>query len=494
MDKPPKLMKPASVLKSSKKSSSETVTKKELRKKIDFTQWLNDSIDDNKKEAVHSNISRLEKEFQGLASEIVVALTEQFSKPTSKFKIERLPLNYLKSFENKINNPYFLVTILFHQSTELSRQNEILKKLTHMTLNEEIVEYFYKKIENFGGSIGFDALWNRILESNLIQHEIWKLHQLRLLSVGMSYQVKIKQPLEVFGGLEFARAEFQELDKSRQMKIFRNLFECDIYSFVVFSFTIYGDSLAEKDFNEVVSETSDEVLFTFFDNRNKFSGSRLENFERKFITPLLKSRIDKIMNFESLLPFVLRRPQFSGLITDDTLIRAVSRALKSTDDLAGVFADKRVQDLSDTVTELELENRKIKDELLSVFAANEALRARENDLEKAIFNYENLLRSQIKMENSESEVMTLNAKIELVRDFVTNFDHLLDDSNGHQLEKSLQKLGISRVGFAGEKFAWNSELCESLTGLEIQEGTVVKSGYSWLHEDKKIVLRRVTLR
>ena len=100
----------------------------------------------------------------------------------------------------------------------------------------------------------------------------------------------------------------------------------------------------------------------------------------------------------------------------------------------------------------------------------------------------------MKSENLGSDAMSQTAKVEVIKSLVEGLDHLLQNSEGFMLERALQKIGILRLGDPGSTFTWDSELCETLTGVSMENGIVVRSGYTWLHGDKKIVIRRVLLK
>ena len=90
--------------------------------------------------------------------------------------------------------------------------------------------------------------------------------------------------------------------------------------------------------------------------------------------------------------------------------------------------------------------------------------------------------------------MALSAKAEVIKSLVESLDHLFLGADGIQLERALQKTGITRSGLPGQEFAWDAELCETLTGEAMDSGIVVRSGYTWLIGEKKILIRRVLLK
>jgi hypothetical protein len=200
------------------------------------------------------------------------------------------------------------------------------------------------------------------------------------------------------------------------------------------------------------------------------------------------------MRFEDLLPFVLKQSYFSHLIPADTLSRAVTRSFKRDDEYSKLLGDIRVDQLNGKLEDLVGENTQISIELASEESLNKEQEKRIRDFEAAVGNYEASLRSHMKTENLGSDAMSQNAKADLLKTLVESLDHLLQGADGFQLERALQKIGVMRLGEPGSDFAWDSEVCETLTGAAMENGIVVRSGYTWLNAEKKVVIRRVLLK
>ena len=245
---------------------------------------------------------------------------------------------------------------------------------------------------------------------------------------------------------------------------------------------------------QIISKRNVDVLLIFLKNRQALSGPWLENFEKHFIAPLLKTTLDTIMRFEDLLPFLINQSLFSHLLPAETLTRAVARCFRRDDDYSELLRDKRVALLENSVKLLSDENTKILIELAGEKARVQEQEKKIRDFEVAIDSYEARLRSQMHSENLGSDAMSQNSKIELLKSIVEGLDHLLQGEGGFQLERALQKVGVSRLGEPGTDFSWDSEVCETLTGEAMDSGIVVRSGYTWLNSGKKLVVRRVLLK
>ena len=64
----------------------------------------------------------------------------------------------------------------------------------------------------------------------------------------------------------------------------------------------------------------------------------------------------------------------------------------------------------------------------------------------------------------------------------------------NEILQILEEHGIEMVGRVGQKIRWNSQICESLTGGEISEGLVVKTGFTWFDGKEIVPLRRMLLK
>ena len=70
---------------------------------------------------------------------------------------------------------------------------------------------------------------------------------------------------------------------------------------------------------------------------------------------------------------------------------------------------------------------------------------------------------------------------------------LTSDAQG-EVSRILEDYKIEKVGNVGQKIRWNALICESLTGEEIFEGIVVKTGFTWFDGKEVVPLRRMLLK
>jgi predicted RNase H-like nuclease (RuvC/YqgF family) len=200
------------------------------------------------------------------------------------------------------------------------------------------------------------------------------------------------------------------------------------------------------------------------------------------------------MTFDAVLPFAKYLDYYRTLALEEWLVRAVKRSFGRGDDLAQLLSDKRVPELS---RELEtMRSRNIENE-----TSNRELKAKVKQLEtqvaeykQAVENYENRLRESMRAEASSTSADLSRTKAEVIKSVIESLDGILDGPQGSDLERSLQRLGISRLGKTGSDYVWDTDTCETLLGDAIETGIVVRSGYTWLDGSKKVLIRRVLLK
>lgn len=480
--------------KSSKKKTTEKKLIKSVEQQLDFSKWLEMYASGVQLEKLNVAVPQLNSEFRNIAFELVVAISGKAEKPTSKFRIEKLPIDFIRLLRTKISNPFFLIAILCNSITEIEVKKLIITDLSKIKFDKNDIEYLLNKIAAIKDLNMQQIIWNDFLTTGILAQENWQDHQLRFLLWGFSHGLLISKPIETIIGLRSASDQFKSLDTPVRNKTYKKLLELDILTFLAFLLHISSESFSTKFVEQIIAKKNMTVLLTFLDNRQSFAGPWLDSFEKLFIAPILRTTLDSIMHFEELLPFIIKQSYFVHLIPADTLSRAVTRSFKRNDDYSKLLGDIRVEQLYRKVEDLSDENVRILGEITAEKSRILEHEKRIREFEIAIDNYETRLRSQMRSENIGSDALSQNAKAELLKTLVESLDHLLQRDDGFQLERALQKMGITRLGEPGAEFAWDAAVCETLTGVAMEKGIVVRSGYTWFNAEKKIVIQRVLLK
>jgi hypothetical protein len=241
------------------------------------------------------------------------------------------------------------------------------------------------------------------------------------------------------------------------------------------------------------SITPDE-LYKFYKWQNSDSNFNTESFFLKIVKPSCEKFFQQNSSLEDLLliwPFLVD-PKYKF---DLNLIRVKFKSLVNRENyLAESLQDPALP--------------KLQDEL---FRTREDLKISENtreDLQNQI-KVATLRESQIleelselkkkRIENSKENLSGVNAmerqtKIDQIREFLPLLDLVSTSLDNSEILRILESIGIEVIGRVGQKAKWNSLFCESLTGDEMAEGVVVRSGYTWFSGKEVIPVRRMLLK
>ena len=136
-------------------------------------------------------------------------------------------------------------------------------------------------------------------------------------------------------------------------------------------------------------------------------------------------------------------------------------------------AEKRAEDVSQKLNVLIKENEEIRADLDEV----------------RVTRLENSREARAAQEAIERQI-----RIDTLRDLIPAIERALISDEQNEILHILEEQGIEMVGRVGQKIRWNSQICESLTGEEISEGLVVKTGFTWFDGKEIVPLRRMLLK
>ena len=145
------------------------------------------------------------------------------------------------------------------------------------------------------------------------------------------------------------------------------------------------------------------------------------------------------------------------------------------------------QALKDELKETQEITVRLKQELTFLTELNGAMKS---DLEQLrISRLENSRVAKAGQEAIERQI-----KIDTLRGLVPAFEKALTSDAQGEVSRILEDYKIEKVGNVGQKIRWNALICESLTGEEIFEGIVVKTGFTWFDGKEVVPLRRMLLK
>jgi hypothetical protein len=136
-------------------------------------------------------------------------------------------------------------------------------------------------------------------------------------------------------------------------------------------------------------------------------------------------------------------------------------------------AEKLAADLNEKLSHLTIMNQEIKSDL------DEARAARLENSREA---------------NAAQAAIERQIRIDTLRGLIPAMERALASDAQIEILKILEGLKIEMVGRVGQKISWNHLICESLTGDELSEGIVVKTGFTWFDGKEIVPLRRMLLK
>ena len=137
------------------------------------------------------------------------------------------------------------------------------------------------------------------------------------------------------------------------------------------------------------------------------------------------------------------------------------------------IAEKLAADLTQELTRLTIVNQEIKSNLDEVRVTR-----LENSREA----------------NAAQAAIERQIRIDTLLGLVPALERALERDEHSEILRVLEEQRIEMVGRLGQRIRWNSQICESLTGEEISEGLVVKTGFTWFDGKEIVPLRRMILK
>ena len=462
--------------------------------KLEFTKWLSLYTAGRAKIALEGEIARLPKDFQPLAYDLLMALDPEGQKPSGKFKTEKFSVQEILNLSSKIQNAFFMAFVACSTSTPRDLQLKLLNGFFSSNFNDEKLSYLLARVSNLRTLYEKNLVWNAILDQAAFKEIGWDATQLRLLEWGFSHGLTPENSNLVFSSWSKASEQFYDLESSVKNRIYRKLLEADFKVFWPFLIHVARDSVLETPLESIMGNKTHDALIGYFKNRHIYSGPWLNHFELKLISPMLKKHIDSIMFLTNLLPFLAYLETITRLLPLETLPRAINRCYNKKDDLAELFGDSRVSTLERKLIETTTELLETKEELGINKARIAESESRIREFENALSNLESQLRDRVSTDSAGSAATVQKGKVEFLKALLAEIDYILNSDDGFGLRRSLQKLGITKLGTPHESFMWDSETCESLTGDAMSQGIVVRSGYTWTEGSRKTLIVRVLLK
>ena len=202
----------------------------------------------------------------------------------------------------------------------------------------------------------------------------------------------------------------------------------------------------------------------------------------------LQKKLISITNIEGCLPYFTLESLHPGLIGNDAISRAWKRSNHRTSGLILNFRSDEIGKLNQEIEILRSEYELQSSAFNEMTALANSRELEISKLSKILDSYESRLKARVQNEDASQGAVERQIYIDTYRKLAEVIEPELARSKSESLLLMLAKLGLTRIGHPGEPIEWDSTTCESLTGAEISNPTVIRAGYTWTSSGERAIL------
>lgn len=442
----------------------------------------------NKTQQIEYKIDQLPELQKNTASEVLLLFKDQDYEISDKFKFEIIQEKNLQELLIRTQN-----LSLCLKTFSDKRDPAALRIIKNKSLNSTREFHIFKKLaskHSLLSRFAFPQLAEEIFSSTIFK----KSDCIIQIQAAAFFAKNGINPTKIISHLDNVTEHFNNQDENFQIEIFRGLRKWHIESVYHFLSHIDGDRL-RIDFCKIIIEelTLDEIL-CFFNWKNADSKFSKIGIYKRIIYPYLDNFIKWGQDLESLLllwPYLIQpengfelvvlKTKFKGLIGKNGILP------ESLRDGSVPLLQREIQEAKDSLNTLKRELTGTQEKLTLSLKIQEEISSELEELRT--FKRENIRDVMIAHESVERQL-----RIDLLRDLVPIFEKALSSEKAPDIISMLEDLKIEVVGTLNQKVRWNPSICESLTGAELSEGVVVKTGFTWFTGKEVVPLRRMLLK
>ena len=222
-----------------------------------------------------------------------------------------------------------------------------------------------------------------------------------------------------------------------------------------------------------------------------FCFSKEKVISRQFLEILgesLRNGFDASMNLEDCLPYLALESCYPGFLGGDRVKRAWKRVQRKD---GGMIEEFKSDEINRLTNELEQLSDELSSKTITLQNTNSQFQSAQREIDRlkiAMSALEDRLRERVSGQNSEQTSIERQIRIDQFRLVIESLDSVINKDESLALISALERIGIRRIGIPGEEIEWNGIVCDSITGNEILTPVVIKSGYTWTHNDNMSVL------
>lgn len=477
-----------------KKSKQDTALSGKGEEKAKSARVFNDLV---MKVVASENVVTNEKEVEvsdinveqaSALSEIKKALVESDYEVSDKFKVKLLEENTLEAVITRTNNLSIAL-----KSYAKYEEAQFLKVIGSKLLGT--VDDFDTYAKLLLKQSLFPRTKLQIIKLDLQELSLYKKSpiaiQMKVISFFASQGI---DPTKNIILLPNVSSEFNSHDEDSQIDIINGLRSYGFGSLIQFLTHIDMDKVRINVLNHLRNSISAQDLYVYHNWKNPDTNLSTANLFIKVIKPACESFIQKSNSLENLLlawPMLVNPAnnlELSSIrVKFKSLVAKENHLAQSLQDPALPLLQDQVSKLREELEESSKLGLQLQSKIQTQIDINSEITEQLLELKKK--------RIESTKENlTGREAMEKQIKIDQLRELLPLLDFVSSTPDSASSIKALESVGIEVIGKIGQKTRWNASFCESLTGEEMEEGTVVRQGYTWFSGKEVIPLRRMLLK
>lgn len=437
---------------------------------------------------IQVNLDSLPSDQKVTGAEILQMLSKPDFDLTDKFKTDLISVENLDQMLTKTQN-LSLAFLAFSNH----RNQKALRIIKNKSLTTLIDFERFKKLSIKSYLVPRHMF--TYLADEIVASSTYKKSQVRIqLEVISFFANQSIDPTKLIAGLENITSEYNKEDEAFQNRYIESLRRFSVCSVYQFLGHLDSERIRVALCNKIIQDLSVKEIaefFTWTDPEPNFSKIGLY---KRIIVPSIENFIKWNNSLEDLLYLWphLTNPEYGFNLSElkvkyKQLISKSGYLAESLRDGAVPVLQSEVRSLKDSLRVAEKRSEDLSQKLSVLIKVNEEIKS---DLDEVrVTRLENSRDSKAAQEAIERQI-----KIDTLRGLIPTMERALASDAQAEILPILEEQGIEMIGRVGQKIRWNSQICESLTGEEISEGLVVKTGFTWFDGKETVPLRRMLLK
>ncbi len=437
---------------------------------------------------IQVNLDSLPSDQKVTGAEILQMLSKPDFDLTDKFKSDLISVENLDQMLTKTQN-LSLAFLAFSNH----RNQKALRIIKSKSLTTPIDFERFKKLSIKSYLVPRHMF--RYLADEIVASSTYKKSQVRIQMEVISFFANQSiDPTKLIAGLENITSDFNKEDEAFQNRYIESLRRFSVCSVFQFLGHLDSERIRVALCNKIIQDLSVKEIVEFFTWTDPEPNLSKIGLYKRIIVPSIENFIKWNNSLEDLLALWphLTNPEYGFNLSElkvkfKQLISKSGYLAESLRDGAVPVLQSEVQSLKDSLRVAEKRAEDLSQKLSVLIKVNEEIKS---DLDEVrVTRLENSRDSKAAQEAIERQI-----KIDTLRGLIPTMERALASDAQGEILRILEEQGIEMIGRVGQKIRWNSQICESLTGEEISEGLVVKTGFTWFDGKETVPLRRMLLK